>query len=191
MFLLHSLLISDLFQGSPMADQALHKKCPGRELSKVLLADSTSWILIPQIFWIHGQGGVRTQNLLATVSERWPAMEEWIVVILGSKGTRALGESKLNSRYRQRLRYTRKKIRVAETHVSAWTTRRGPISISIEFMPQTWTHKKCGRVRRKIQSIQSLKFRLQQELGVTLTILLTFRLFQKDRTHHAKGLLLG
>ena len=187
MFLLHSLLISDLFQGSPMADQALHKKCPGRELSKVLLADSTSWILIPQIFWIHGQGGVRTQNLLATVSERWPAMEEWIVVILGSKGTRALGESKLNSRYRQRLRYTRKKIRVAETHVSAWTTRRGPISIS--WLSSCPKHKKCGRVCREAQSIQSLKFRLQQELGVI--ILIIFRLFQRDRTHHAKGLLLG
>ena len=34
----------------------------------------------------------------------------------------------------------------------------------VEFMLQTWTHRKWGRVCREAQPIQSLKFRLQQEL---------------------------
>ena len=33
----------------------------------------------------------------------------------------------------------------------------------VEFMLQTWTHRKWGRVCREAQPIQSLKFRLQQE----------------------------
>ena len=53
-----------------MADQALHRKCPGREMSEVLLADSTPWIPIPQRFLIHGQSGIRAQKLLLTLSER-------------------------------------------------------------------------------------------------------------------------
>ena len=48
-----------------MADQALHRKCPGRELSEGLLADSTPWILIPQ-----RQSGIRAQKLILTLSER-------------------------------------------------------------------------------------------------------------------------
>ena len=54
----------------------------------------------------------------------------------------------------------------------------------VEFMLQTWTHRKWGRVCREAQPIQSLKFRLQQELD--MTILLTLQFFQRDRTHHAK-----
>ena len=42
----------------------------------------------------------------------------------------------------------------------------------VEFMYQTWTHRKWGRVCREVQPIQSLKFRLQQVL--VTTIWLTF-----------------
>ena len=42
----------------------------------------------------------------------------------------------------------------------------------VEFMIQTWTHRKWGRVCREAQPIQSLKFRLQQVL--VTTIWLTF-----------------
>ena len=53
-----------------MADQALHRKCPGRELSEGLLADSIPWILIPQRFRLHGQSRIRAQKLILTLSER-------------------------------------------------------------------------------------------------------------------------
>ena len=68
-FLLYSLPFW-LVSGFPMADQALHRKCPGRELSEGLLADSTPWILTPQRFRLHGRSGIRAQKLILTFSER-------------------------------------------------------------------------------------------------------------------------
>ena len=40
----------------------------------------------------------------------------------------------------------------------------------VEFMCQTWMYRKWGRVYREAQPIQSLKFRLQQELDMTIRL---------------------
>ena len=54
----------------------------------------------------------------------------------------------------------------------------------VEFMYQTWTHRKWGRVCREAQPIQSLKFRLQQELERQFGQHSDF--FQKEQTHYVK-----